>query len=332
MKQENSRKIKLLKMWEILKTETDEEHPITTPDLIDRLAKEGIEVDRKILYADIDLLNKYGYEVITERGRSNVYYVEDRSFDQSEVRILMDAVQSSSFITEKKTKELVNKLSTLAGSKRGELLKENVTKYFTVKSTNEAIFYSVDTIVRAIKGKRKICFNYFDLSIEGKHSFRMDKENPREKRLYLVNPVATIVDNGQYYLVCYDDKHGGELANYRIDRMDKVTATDEKISENKKVDIKKYKLQQFEMFGGDVKEVTFIASKSLKDVLFDKFGSNIKLRERDEKTLHCTVTVQQSPIFINWCCSFGKQLKVISPPSTIAEIKKHLAETAEQYK
>lgn len=331
MSKENSRKIKLLKMWEILKNETDEEHPISTPDLIAKLAEDGIEVDRKILYSDIDLLNKYGYEVITERSKSNKYYVEDRSFNQPEVRILMDAVQASAFVTEKKTEELISKISTLAGSKRGKMLKENITKFSTVKGTNEVIYYSVDTIVQAINRKRKIGFNYSDYNIKRERQYRLDKENPQLKRWYVVNPVATFVDHGQYYLVCYDDKHGGTLANYRIDRMDKVKVLDEHISENKTVDIAKYKRQQFEMYGGDLKRVVFEADKRIIDVIFDKFGSNIKMRELDSGKIHCTVEVQQSPIFINWCCSFGNQLKVISPPSTIQQIKSHLTETLELY-
>lgn len=331
MNKENSRKIKLLKMWEILKTETDEEHPISTNDLIAKLGKDGIEVDRKILYTDIDLLNQNGYEVITERERSNKYYVEDRSFNQPEVRILIDAVQSAAFITERKTEELIDKIADLAGSNRGKLLKENITKFSTVKSNYEQIYYSVDTIVRAIKQKKKISFNYSDYNIKRQRVFRMDKENLEQKRLYVVNPVTTILDNGQYYLVCYDDNHGGDLANYRIDRMDKVSILEEKITPNPKIDIAKYRRQQFEMYGGDIKKVVFEADKKLIDVIFDKFGDNVKMRELENGKLHCTVEIQQSPVFINWCCSFGSRLKVMSPPSTIEAIKAHLAETSELY-
>ena len=328
---ENSRKIKLLKMWEILRTETDEEHPISTPDLIAKMKSEGIEVDRKILYTDIELLNQNGYEVLKERGRSNRYYVEDRSFNQPEVRILMDAVQSSAFVTEKKTEELLSKIAVLAGSKRGKMLKGNITKFSTVKGTNEAIYYSVDTIVQAIKERKKIGFYYSDHNVKRERVYRRDKENPSKNRLYIVNPVATFVDNGQYYLTCYDDRHEGRLANYRIDRMDKVRVLSEDITPNPTADIAKNKRQQFEMFGGELKKVVFVADKRLIDVIFDKFGAGVKMRELENGNLHCTVEVQQSPIFINWCCSFGTQLKVISPPSTIAEIKSHLAETAEQY-
>ena len=331
MEQEISRKIKLLKMWEILKQETDEEHPISTPELISKLEAEGILVDRKILYKDIELLNLCGYEVLKERGRSNRYYVEDRSFDQPEIRILMDAVQSAAFITEKKTEELITKIAQLAGSKRGKLLKENITRFSTVKATNEAIYYTVDTVVQAIKSKKKVSFNYFDCDMNAERVYRQDKECPQKKRAYVVNPVATFVDNGQYYLTCYDDYHDGKLANYRMDRMDKVIMLDESITPNNTVDIARYKRQQFEMFGGDTKKVTFVIDPKILDVIFDKFGSNVKIRSLENGNLSCTVEIQQSPIFINWCCSFGSRLRVISPPSTIEKIKEHLKEVGAQY-
>lgn len=331
MNKENSRKIKLLKMWEILKSETDEEHPISTNELIERLAEEGIEVDRKILYSDIDLLNKNGYEVLTERGKSNRYFVEDRSFNRPEVRILMDAVQASAFITERKTEELLGKISMLAGSKRGKMLKSNITKFSTVKAVNESIYYSVDTIVEAIRKKKKISFFYSEYNVKRERQVKEDKADPTKKRVYIVNPVTTFVDNGQYYLTCYDDRHDGRLANYRIDRMERVELLCDPVTENKTVDIAKYKRQQFEMFGGDTKKVVFEASKSKIDVIFDKFGNNVKIRQLENGNLHCTVEIQESPVFINWCCSFGAQLKVISPPSTIEAIKAHLKSTLEQY-
>lgn len=331
MNQETSRKIKLLKMWEILKTETDEEHPIETNALIARLNEEGIEVDRKILYTDIDILNENGFEVLKERGKSNKYYVVDRSFDVPEVRILMDAVQASGFITEKKTEELLNKIADLAGSNRGRLLKGNITKFSTVKGVNESIYYSVDTIVQAIKQKRKIGFNYSDHNIKRERVYRMDKEDESKKRLYIVNPVTTFVDNDQYYLICYDDKHEGKLANYRIDRMDKVEILKESISPNPNIDIAKYKRQQFSMFSGQSKCIEFDVDNKLIDVIFDKFGNKVKMRETKDGKLRCIVEVQESPTFIAWCCSFGNRLMVVSPPSTVIKVKEHLQQTLEQY-
>ena len=273
MKSENSRKIKLLKLWELLKRETDENHPMDTVEIIEKLSRDGIEVDRKILYNDIEVLNSYGFEILKERGKRNRYYVVDRSFDLPEIRIMMDAVEASAFITEKKTQELTNKISALAGSKRAEVLKESILHFSKVKSLNESVFYSVNTIAEALDSGKKIIFNYYTLNVHKEKSYRTEKNDPTKIKQYKVNPVATVFDNGQYYLVCYDDKHKG-LANYRIDRMERVRITDEDIRENKeieRIDLSKRNKQMFGMFGGDVHTVTIEADKSLLDVIFDKF-------------------------------------------------------------
>ncbi|MBQ8393671.1 MAG: WYL domain-containing protein [Clostridia bacterium] len=331
--QENSRKIKLLKLWELLKNETDEQHPMDTVEIIERLGREGILVDRKILYSDIELLNNYGYEVMKDRSKRNRYYVMDRGFDLPEIRILMDAVQASAFVTEKKTDELIGKIAFLAGSKKGEALKKNVVRFSSVKSLNEFIFYSVDTIATAIIEGKKISFNYFSIDIHKEKSYRTERNNPNKIKLYKVNPVATVYDNDQYYLVCYDDKHKG-LANYRIDRMERVRILDEPITENKevkKIDIAKRNRQMFGMFGGDTHTVNFHADKSLLDVIFDKFGNKIELFEAKDGKLSCKADVQIGPMFIAWCCSFGDRLKVVSPPSVVKAVKEHLTKTLAQY-
>ncbi len=330
---EVSRKIKLLKMWEILKQETDEKHPIETNTLIAKLREQGIEVDRKILYKDIELLNENGYEVLCQRSRSNKYYVIDRSFDVPEVRILLDAVKSAGFITEKKTEALLDKIAMLAGSKRGQVLKGNVTKFSTVKSMNESIYYSVDTIIRAKEENKKIGFYYFDYDQNREKVFRKDKRNPDKDKYYIVNPVETVFDNDQYYLICYDDKHK-DYTNYRVDRMDKVSVLEDDIKEYdwlKGSDVGKYRQQLFGMFSGEVKNVTFIANKGLIDVVFDKFGSNVKVKDIGNNQIKCEVTVQTGAMFIAWCCSFSNQLKVVSPPSVISRVKEHLIKTVEQY-
>lgn len=163
MKGSNSRKIKLLKIWEILNRDTDENNPMSTPVLIEKLSECGIEVDRKILYSDIKLLNNFGYEVMCHRSSSNEYYVADRKFDIPEIHILMDAVKAAGFITEKKTDELVNKIAQLAGSQRAEVLTRNVVEFNTTKSVNENIYYSVYEIATAIEEEKKITFTYFAL-------------------------------------------------------------------------------------------------------------------------------------------------------------------------
>lgn len=327
MTNENSRKIKLLKLWELLKSETDEKNPMDTKTIIKRLGDQGIQVDRKILYADIDLLNKYGFEVLKDRSRSNKYYVVERSFDPHEVRILMDAVQSAGFITEKKTDELLTKVSALAGSNMGELLKSNITKYSAVKSTNEMIYYSVDTIVRARQENKKIGFFYFDYNENRERVYRKDK------KWYIVNPVATFIDDNQYYLVCYDDKHK-TLTQYRVDRMESVSMLEEEITPNEKAEkasLAEHKRQLFSMFGGKVERVTFEISKNLIDMVLDRFGERVKISGRDDHAL-CVVEVQVSPMFIAWCCSYGAQLKVTQPKNVVAQIKDHVELMKELYK
>ena len=333
MNSEISRKIKLLKLWELLKQETDEKHPMGTQTIIKRLKEQGIEVDRKILYKDIELLNQNGYEVLCTRSTSNQYYVMDRSFDTAEVRVLMDAVQAAAFITEKKTEVLLDKVSALAGSKRGEVLKGNITKFSTVKSTNENIYYLIDSIVDAKEDGKKIRFNYFDYGLNREKIFRKYKKDETKDRYYTVNPVETVFNSDQYYLICYDNYHKN-LINYRIDRMENIQKLDSDIEVFdwlKEKDISKYKRQQFNMFSGEVKNVTFIADRGLIDVIFDKFGSQVEMKETAEGKLKCTVEVQVGAMFIAWLCSFGSQLKVVSPPTVIAKVKEHLKNTMEQY-
>lgn len=162
---ENATRIKLLKIWEILNQETDEEHPITSIGLMEKLKEWGIPVTRKTLYGDIDTLNDCGYEVMCKRSRNNEYYVMDRKFDVSEVKILMDAVKAANFITPNKTKIFIDKLGQLAGSKRAEVLKSNIVMFDTVKGNNETILYSVSEITRAIIKHKKVSFVYFKRDI-----------------------------------------------------------------------------------------------------------------------------------------------------------------------
>jgi len=334
MNGENSRKIKLLKLWELLKNETDESNPMDTVEIIDKLSKMGIDVDRKILYSDIELLNKYGFEVLKERSKRNRYYVMDRSFNLPEVRILMDAVQASGFITEKKTEELIDKIASLAGSKRGEALKENIVRHSTVKSNNESIFYSVDTIISAIESGKKISFYYFSLNIKGEKLYRTVKDSPNTVKQYTVNPVYMVLDNDQYYLVCYDDKHMTP-ANYRIDRMDRVKITDEDITKNsviESLDLAEHTRQMFGMYSGEVERVAFDIDRSLLDVVYDRFGSEVSIYETKDKAIRCKCNVQTGQMFIAWCCSFGKRLRVVSPPTLVKRVKQHLEDTIEAYK
>jgi predicted DNA-binding transcriptional regulator YafY len=320
-------KLKMLKIWEILCQETDENNPMESTVLLDKLEALGIPCDRRTLYKDIEALNDNGYEVLCNRSKRNEYYVLDRKFDNAELHILIDAVQAASFITEGKTEELVSKIAGLSGNCKAEILKSNTVAFNTVKNTNEKIYYSVNEIITATYEKKKIEFYYFTYDTNHQKVYRRDKQK------YIVNPYATIFSNDSYYLLCYDDKHEG-IAHYRIDRMDSVKILDEPITkrpELKTFNVKKHKKQVFNMFAGESTNVTIRIDPTLIDAMYDKFGSSVKMRKTQDDEVELSVEVQVSPAFIGWCVSFGSRLRVVSPTDVIEKIKAEIEKLQEQY-
>ena len=333
MMQEKTSKIKLIKILEILRQETDEDHYMDSTELMRRLEEQGICIERKTLYTDIELLNQFGYEILCEKtiGFPNKYCLADRLFDVPEVHILLDAVQSAAFITEEKTKVLVDKISSLAGRKRGEILKKNIVEFTTAKSHNEKILYLVSEISQAIINKKKIKFNYFSYDADRNKVYKMNSKG--EKRGYKVNPLGTVFDNGNYYLFAYDDFFG-TVSHYRIDRMEGVKMTDLDMTPGIEKEIENLptrKRQLFAMYGGETATVEVQADKELVDVIYDKFGDRVKLRTIDKQTVGFTAEVQVSPTFLAWCCSFGDQLKVTAPKEVVQEIKEYLEKMIKNY-
>lgn len=328
MGKENFSKIKLLRIWEILKQDSDENNPLTTNQILEKLSESGIICDRRTLYQDISTLNSYGYEVICKKGQhSNGYYVIDRSFDVPELRILIDAVQAASFISTKKTAELTDKIAALGGSYRADILKKNIVEFNTTKHNNEHIYYSVNAIEDAILAGKKISFQYFDLNESHERVFRKNGEK------YLVNPVAMVFSNDNYYLICYHDNHDG-ITTYRIDRMLNVSVSDQEINKTaqpKGLSVAKHRKQSFSMFSGKTETVKFEADKNLLDVIYDKFGEDTQIRSLGNGKISFTADVEISPMFFGWSCSFGRKLKIISPVCIIDELKNHIETIQQQY-
>ena len=320
-------KIRPLLIWEILQKETDEEHPMGTEELRARLAERGAPAHRTTVYEDIRLLNECGFEIMSRRGRSNCYYVMDRSFSDPEVHILMDAVQAESFVTEKKTAELVDKIAKLAGSRRAEALKRNIVRFNTAKSANESIYYSVNEIVTAINEGKKIIFLYFDYNEKHERVYRRDGHH------YVVSPFATVFADGHYYLVIYDKRYK-KMTHYRIDRMERVEIIDDEADvppAELAFDIAVYKKQLFGMFSGESTTVTLELHRSLLDAVFDLFGDGAAVTPCGENAVRLTAEVQISPLFFGWCCSFGKKLKLTSPASVAEELHAYAATVCHLY-
>ena len=322
MAQENWQKYKLLKLLEMLRQETDEEHPLPTSAICSKLGEMGISCERRTLTKDIAVLNELGYEVMWSWvGKEKGYYIEDRSFTVPEIKILIDAVQAASFITDKKTAELIDKIAELGGSHKADILKSNMVRFNTRKHSNESIYYNVAFIEEALQQHKKVSFHYFDLNENGEKVYR------RDRREYILEPVALVFNEDNYYLMAYSAKYDG-TANYRVDRMDHVEVVEEHISEKARElrgGLDDYTEQVFKMYGGQQEDIVLEFDAKLIGVVYDKFGEDTKMiRSSDDKCV-ATVRVQISPVFWGWLFQFAGQMRILSPDSVIVEYKKHAA-------
>lgn len=325
---ENCQKIKLLKLVEILRHETDETHMLRTRDICARLVSMGITCDPRTLHKDIRLLNSRGYEIMSELvGHECAYYIADRNFSVPELRILMDAVQAAGFITPKKTRALIDKIAALGSISQAAELQSDICIYNNRKHLNETIFYSVDAINTAIRKNRQLTFRYFDLDENGERVLR------KNGGLYTVEPVALVLHEDYYYLITYNTKHEG-TANYRVDRMERVGIAEESVSEatrNMRERVPEYMASAFKMFNGEVTNVTLRFRRELLGPVFDRFGEDAKVRRIDESFCAVTAPVQVSQTFWGWLYQFGSDMTVIAPASVREESRKRTRTLFEQY-
>ena len=325
----NPQKIKLLKLYEILRQHTDEDRPLSTNQLCSMLEAEGITCDRRTLAEDIDILNANGFEVLRRRTRyAMLFYIVDRRFDLAEVKILIDAIQAASFLTPQKTKELTDKVASLAGSHKAAVLKENLVTFNTRKHTNEAIFYTVDTLQRALQQKQKASFQYFDLDENGNRVLRKKSER------YIVNPVGLVYHEDNYYFVTYHEAHEATV-NYRVDRMTNVKIEDESVVERAITlsgELGSYTERVFKMFNGPPATVEMQFDRKLIYAVYDKFGEGIEIIACKRGLCKTTLEVLISPVFFGWCFQFGKSMKILSPESVALEMKEHARAVAKMYR
>ena len=323
----NMQKIKLLKLYELLRKETDEAHPISRVELCRRLNEMGISSNVRTLSLDIEAMQENGFEIMSYlKDKEKFYYVPEHELTVPEIKILIDAVQAASFITEKKTAELIEKVAALGGSHQAELLKENMVCFNTRKHTNEAILYTVDGIEDAIIRRKKIEFNYFHLNEKAERVYVTTSDG--SKKRYYVEPVALIFNEDNYYLMAYSSKHPDSTANYRIDRIDHLTVVEESVMSNEaaaRIDgVAEYTEQVFKMFSGELEDVVIQFSKQLIGPVFDKFGEDTPMMSVNDTTCAATVHVQISPPFFGWLAQFGSRMRVISPGSVIRQYQDHI--------
>ncbi len=312
-----AKKLKILHIMQFLLKNSDEDHPVTLEDIHQYLLTHGIEAERKSIYNDISLLRDFGLDILNQRGRDSNYRLLSRPFELAELKLLVDAVESSRFITAKKTRELIGKIADLASLHQAQDLQHQLIRTGKIKAANESVFYTIDTLHQAIASDRQVSFRYQEYTIDRQIHFRRGGER------YHVSPFALTWDDENYYLIAHYERYG-RLSQFRIDRMNDV-----QISQNVRdridpsIDLGDYVRSTFGMFSGESEELSIRLDQSLIQVVVDRFGQQIALHTEDEKTFTVFVKVVISPSFWGWLFQFGEKAQVIAPASAVTAYRDH---------
>lgn len=321
-------KLKLIRVRDILLENTDNEHSITTREIIERLADYGIAAERKSIYEDVEELKYYGMDIESSPGHGGGFYVASRDFELPELKVLVDAVQASKFISTGKSRELIKKISGMSSRYERSKLSRQVHIYERVKSMNRSIYYTTDYIHTAISENRMITFNYYKLNSKKEKVYRNGGKR------YEVSPWLLIWNDENYYLAAYDHE-SGIVKHFRVDKMERVSLTDmprEGEDAFRESDISMYSTGVFDMFGGKTESVTLECREDMAGAIIDRFGSDVTLTAGGELDFTAHVKVQISPRFFGWVMGFGGKMKISSPPGAVEGFKAALSEIGELYK
>ncbi|MBR5524840.1 MAG: WYL domain-containing protein [Clostridia bacterium] len=327
MARQGNQKLKLLHLQDILRRETDEEHPLTLQQITELLAQRGVSAERKSLYDDLEQLRLLGEDIVTVRDTTVRYYVGERTLDMPQLRLLVDAVQSSKFITRKKSEELIRRLESLTSRHLAGQLQRQVLVSGRIKNMNESIYYNVDSLQNAIAAERQVKFQYFDWGADKKQHLR------RDGALYTVSPWALTWDDENYYLIAYDAV-SASIRHYRVDRMLRIRQTDiprEGETVFRRMDMAVYTRKTFGMFGGQEQPVTLYCKASMAGIVLDRFGQDVPLMPADEAGFTLRVPVVVSPQFFAWLSGFGTDIRLEGPAAVVQEYRDYLTAILEGY-
>lgn len=315
-----NQKLKLLYLHKILSEKTDENHPLTVNQLINELAALDISAERKSIYTDLEALRQFGLDIEAIKGKSTAYYVASRFFELPELKLLVDSVQSSKFVTYKKSMALIRKLESLASKHEAQQLRRQVYVANRIKTMNESIYYNIDAIHAAIGGNRQICFKYYEYTITKELHFK------RNGALYRISPYALCWEDENYYMLGYDSE-AGIMKHYRVDKMAAIDITPEcreGLKQFEKLDMGIYAKKIFSMFGGEEESVEIRFANELVGVVIDRFGKDVMLSPNMEGHFCAYVRVYISPVFYGWLCGFGNKAKILGPAHVAADFQKHV--------
>ena len=319
MPRSDKQKLKLMYLIKLFEERTDVSHGLSMTDIIEALSEEGITAERKSIYADISALNEFGFDIVKDNeGKACVYKLVERDFEIAELKLLVDAVQSSKFITESKSNKLIKKIEGLASNNEAKSLHRQVYVANRIKTTNESVYYNVDDIQKAISENHKVSFQYFQWNPN------KEKELRHNGMRYEISPWALTWDDENYYMVGYDSKER-KIKHYRVDKMLKIEIMADSKREGKALfkdmDMAVYSKKIFGMFGGVEETVVLECKNGISGVIIDRFGTEVDIIKRATDSFTVRVNVQISPQFLGWVFSLGENIKIVSPDSVIEKMR-----------
>lgn len=323
-----NQKLKLIYLIKIMLEKTDDEHSITMAGIIHQLQLYGITAERKSIYTDFEAIRALGIDIIGEkRDKTYYYHVGNRQFELAELKLLVDAIQSSKFITAKKSEELIRKVESFTSEHEAKQLQRQVFVSGRIKTMNESIYYNVDKIHTAIGANKKIRFQYFQWNIRKEMELRKDGE------FYCISPWALSWNNENYYLIGFDNE-ADIIKHYRVDKMLKIEIMDEG-REGKEYfvqfDMAAYIRKSFSMFGGEEENVRIEFENHLAGVVIDRFGKDVSVIPTDEKHFVVNVNVVVSGQFFGWLIALGRGVKVLWPENVVSQLKEEIKKLNEIY-
>lgn len=312
MKNESQQALLLLRQY--LHQHTDEQHPVSVTDILAFWQQHGIQAGRKSVYTDIELLQNVGMDIVCVKSSQNKYFVGQRLFELPELKLLVDAVESSRFITEKKSTALIKKLGHLTSTAQAEQLNRRIYMGGTPKPENESIYYNVDTIHNAVQKKQQITFQYFECTPKKEKILKHDGYK------YRFSPYAMIWNRDCYYAVGWSEKHG-KIAQFRVDRMTAVEPLEHTAVQTPDFDPAEYVRKVFGMYPDNLCTVELLCDNEVMRSVIDRFGENVQTETVDEQHFRATVEVAPSPPFFSWVFTFSGKIRIVSPAAVLEEMR-----------